>query len=107
MGLRYMLLNELASDGRFETSHDGVSHWARPRRTGLRTRRRRAVRRHAGERACRGPCGRRGDERGLDLAVDDNGSVAAPAEDPNLLVADAVIRDGVLGWALSALYFHV
>jgi hypothetical protein len=27
--------------------------------------------------------------------------------DPDLLVAEALVSDGVFGWALSALYFHV
>ena len=41
-----------------------------------------------------------------DLAIHDDGRAATLAVDPHLLVVDALIRDGIFGWALSALYFH-
>src|SRR5689334_7351596 len=62
--------------------------------------------RDAGERADRALRGGRGDQWRIHFTVDDDRSVAATAMDPDLLVAEALVSDGVFGWALSALYFH-
>jgi hypothetical protein len=59
-----------------------------------------------GARTSGGASGRGRDQRRAHLAVHDDGGVAAATADPDLLVSDALVGDGVFGWAVSALYFH-
>ena len=85
---------------------DGSWGWLGIRRRGERGRRNAASGGNGCARARGLLGGRRRDEWRIDFSVHHDCGVTALATNADFFVSDAFVRDGILGWALSALYVH-